>query len=286
MIVDSHCHLFTRAMMEHMGAMPSMLAELRLDVESARERLLAEDLQRSAEDCRVRYCVLLPSASPDRVRRVNGIHVEAATRHGRLVTLGTLHPQMEDLRGEMVRLQDHGCHGIKLSSFSQRFDLCGEATRAMLAMLECEGNARRIRPTVVLDTFTRAHVHFDADPRHLTTPAKLMDVVGRFRGLDFVGAHMGGLAAAPDELLATLRPEPNLYLDTSNAGHVLPPEAFVQLVDEHGPDRILFGTDWPWFAHATEVPFVLDLLRRAGLGRHQQDAVMGGNALDLWGLRG
>jgi uncharacterized protein len=284
MILDSHCHLFTAAIMEHMAAMPAMLEELQLDVDSALPRLPASALQASAVRHDVHACVLLPTAAPHRVRRMNEVYADAAGRHGRLMTLGTLHPDMEALGGEIRSLLRDDCRGIKLSSFSQRFDPTGPAALDLLAALATEGSARGVRPVVVLDTYTRAHVHFDAEPDHITTPGKLMELVRGFPGLTFVGAHMGGLAAAPEELLATVRPEPNLYLDTSNAGHVLPLEAFVELVRAHGPERILFGTDWPWFAHDLEVPFIRRLLAVAGLDAGQRAAVMGGNALDLWGL--
>jgi uncharacterized protein len=284
MILDSHCHLFTPATMEHMGAMPAMLEELRLDVESASARLPAGAIQASAIEHGVHTCVLLPSASADRVRRVNEIYADAAARHGRLMTLGTLHPEMEGLHDEIRRLLRDDCRGIKLSSFSQRFDPTSRRSLDMLATVEGEGTDRGVRPVVVLDTYTRAHVHFDASPDHLTTPRKFMELVQEFPELTFVGAHMGGLAANPEELLDTVRPAPNLYLDTSNAGHVLPLEVFVELVRVHGPRRILFGTDWPWFAHDLEVPFIQRLLAMAGLDAGQRAAVMGGNALDLWGL--
>ena len=284
MILDSHCHLFTAATMAHMGAMPAMLEELHLDVASASARLPAGAIQASAVEHGLHTCVLLPSASRDRVRTVNEIYAGAAARHGRLMSLGTLHPDMDDLRGEIRRLLRADCRGIKLSSFSQRFDPTGPRALELLAALEGEGTERNVRPVVVLDTYTRAHVHFGADPDHLTTPGKLMELVRGFPGLTFVGAHMGGLAAVPEELLATVQPEPNLYLDTSNAGHVLPLEAFVEMVRIHGAGHVLFGTDWPWFAHDLEVPFIRRLLAMAGLDAGERAAVMGGNALDLWGL--
>ncbi len=284
MIVDSHCHLFTPATMKFMGAMPAMLDELHLDVAAASQRLAPEDLQASAARRDVHQCVLLPTASPDRVRRVNDIYADAAARHPRLMALGTLHPAMEGLGDEIRRLLRADCRGIKLSSFSQRFDLTDRPALAMLGALEREGTIRGRRPVVVIDTYTRAHHHFDADVDHVTTPGKLMEVVGRFPELTFVGAHMGGLAAAPAELLTTVRPRPNLYLDTSNAGYVLPLDAFVELMLAHGARRVLFGTDWPWFGHDLEVPFIRRLLNAAGLNHAQRAAVMGGNALDLWGL--
>ena len=64
---------------------------------------------------------------------------------------------------------------------------------------------------------------------------------------------MGGLAAEFEELFMTLIPADNLYLDTSNAAHTLTNGQFIELLKIHGPNHILFGTDWPWFDHAAEI---------------------------------
>ena len=125
---------------------------------------------------------------------------------------------------------------------------------------------------------------FGADPDHLTTPSRLVALADAFPGLALVGAHMGGLAADPDALRRDLQPRPNLSLDTSNAGHVLPPDAFADLARAFGPERVLFGTDWPWFVHERELPHVDELLQRAGFDAAARERVFGGNARALLGL--
>jgi hypothetical protein len=153
----------------------------------------------------------------------------------------------------------------------------------MLDELARQGARRGVWPVVVLDTYTRADEHFGADPRHLTTPSRLVALARSHPGLAVVGAHMGGLAADPEELRRELVPLENLYLDTSNAGHVLPPESFAALAREHGPEHVLFGTDWPWFVHEREIPHLRGLLARAGFDDDAQDRVFGGNARLLMG---
>jgi len=282
--IDAHCHLFTPGMMQRMALMPDMLAELRLDLESASARLVPAALQASAEEHEVRSCVLLPSASPERVRRVNDHYLAVAATHDRMTTLGTLHPDMDRPGHELQRLLDAGCTGIKLSTFSQRIDLESDGTRALLRQLERKGGQDGRPPVLVLDTFTRADVHFGASTAHLTTPRKVHDTARRHPDLTVIGAHMGGLVAPPDELRARLRPLPNLFLDTSNAAHVLPEDAFVAMLLEHGPDHVLFGTDWPWFAHGEEIAKVEGLLAVAGLGTAERALVMEGNARALHGF--
>ena len=118
---------------------------------------------------------------------------------------------------------------------------------------------------VVLDTYFKADDRFGCDPEHVTTPARITDLVRRFPNIDVVGAHMGGLSAPEDQLLRELPAATNLYLDTSNAAHTLSAETFCTLLRIHGPEHILFGTDWPWFDPRDEIPRIDGLLKQAGL---------------------
>ncbi len=84
------------------------------------------------------------------------------------------------------------------------------------------------------------------------------------------------------ELTRDLPPAANLYLDTSNAAHTLTAEQFSSLLRSHGASRILFGTDWPWFGHADEIPKILLLLDQAGFGGDEVRRVMRENAGKLF----
>ena len=87
-----------------------------------------------------------------------------------------------------------------------------------------------------------------------------------------------------DELRRELSPAHNLYLDTSNAAHVLPGDAFVALLRDHGAGHVLFGTDWPWFGHGGEIPHIRALLERAGFDEAERAGVFAGNASKLHGI--
>jgi len=279
-----HCHWFTPRIVASCASRPEMVAELRLDVAGGGERLAPADLQASAERHGLARCVLLPTAPPGRVQRVNREHRAAAARHERLTSMDTLHPEMDGLVEEIREGLARGTRGWKLSSFTQRFELHGAPARRMFEALQREGGRRGVVPAVVLDTYTRADVHFGADARHLTTPARLVALADAFPGLAWIGAHMGGLAADPETLQRDLQPRPNLWIDTSNAGHVLPPRVFATLARAFGPDRVLFGTDWPWFVHEREIPHVDGLLRQAGFDAEERQRVFGDNARRLLGL--
>jgi len=82
-------------------------------------------------------------------------------------------------------------------------------------------------------------------------PANFVDVLRNFPGLTLVLAHMA--RGYLDEALEIMQTYPNVYLDTSTTieGTLTPPllsdEEAVAMIRRVGPDRVLFGSDWPWF---------------------------------------
>lgn len=95
---------------------------------------------------------------------------------------------------------------------------------------------------------------------------------------------MGGLGAPYDDIIAELPPRENLFLDTSNAAHVLTQTQFVSLLKRHGPRHIVFGTDWPWFTHPNEIQTITRLLKQAGFDGNQRDRVFSANMSGLIGI--
>jgi len=263
-IIDAHCHLFSPRVIDNVERHREPLGALHLDFGQVRQRLTPDSLLASAGAAGVGACVVLHTADRDRVAETNQraieLHVDGSTLHA----LGTGHPLLPGLDDEFRRLASTGTRGLKFSSFSQAIDFCSHESFRMLDLAEGVWRERGRTPTVVLDTFVRADRVFGTDPRFLTRPGTLSRLAARFRGINFIGAHMGGLAADFDDLTRRLKPRENLFIDTSNAAHTLSAEQFVTLLRNHGPTQVLFGTDWPWFGHAEEIPKILGLLMRAG----------------------
>ena len=281
MIIDCHCHIFTKQVIQHVTSKVALVKELELGVD-VEYRSEARVLDESARKNHVDHCILLPTASPDKVRSENERYLSISDSFPRLRTLATLHPQMSHLADEAERMFDRGIPGFKFSSFSQRFDLASIDVEKMLVMIKNTATRKKKACTIVLDTFNRADIHFGAQGEHLTTPAKLNAVVSRHPDIRFLAAHMGGLAADFHHTRFDLKPASNLYLDTSNAAHTLSADQFVDLLQRHGADHILFGTDWPWFDHASEIPLIDSLLDQAGFGPDQKEAAFRKNAVILF----
>jgi L-fuconolactonase len=57
-------------------------------------------------------------------------------------------------------------------------------------------------------------------------------------------------------------------------------------IDTFGPERLMFGSDWPVCTLAAEYGQVIDIIRTAIDGRPQseQDSIFGGTARRFWNL--
>jgi predicted TIM-barrel fold metal-dependent hydrolase len=82
-------------------------------------------------------------------------------------------------------------------------------------------------------------------------PANFVDVLRNFPGLTLVLAHMAH--GYLDEAVEVMQTYPNVYLDSSAViegtmpSRMLSDEEAVAAIRRVGCDRVLFGSDWPWF---------------------------------------
>ncbi len=281
MIIDAHVHLFTPKIITNVSAKSEMVAKLHLQTDEATKRIGTEALGTALGRAGIHTALMLPTAGADSVSEVNSVAMATAADCDFLNTAGTLHPEGKDLPAELTTLHASGIRAIKLCSFSQGFMLDAPATMAMLAQIETFNRNQSHHFFVVLDTFYKAATYFGTDPRYTTDPTGINRLVRTFPGIKFVGAHMGGLTAPFEDIVRCLPSADNLYLDTSNAAHTLKEAEFIQLLQIHGPERIIFGTDWPWFDPGKEVSLIDGLLDRADYTVNDKKKVFGGNIAEL-----
>jgi predicted TIM-barrel fold metal-dependent hydrolase len=282
-IVDAHTHVFTPEIIASVAGRPDLVRALGLEIDLAAHRVTPAALRQEAIAAGVAHCLVLPVAPEHRVQSTNQRVHDQCAASSVLLPAGAVHPASPRLREDLAWLHAHGVRVLKLSSFSQGFSL---EDPAVARLLETLPRIFEVPPAIVLDTFAQAHTYFGTPARHTTTPERLGRLVRAHPGLTFVAAHMGGLAAPAALILHHLSPAGNLYLDTSNAAHVLETDGFLRLLEAHGPHHVLFGTDYPWFGPARELELLQGLLDRAGWSSAECDLVLGGNAAVLLGLRG
>jgi predicted TIM-barrel fold metal-dependent hydrolase len=284
-IFDSHTHLFSPAVIASVSSRRELADLLCLEVDKAPHRTDKQALKSDLQDAGIKGALLLPTAPANGVREVNDRFLSTIKGEESLWTAGTLHPLYPDIDGELERLHEQNVRALKFSSFSQAIDLDAKETFLLLERISFRNSVYGSKFFTIWDTFYRADVHFGTEERFITSPSKLACLVTGFPGIDFVGAHMGGLAAPFSEIEKYLFPQKNLYLETSNAAHVLSRSEFIELLKDHGAERILFGTDWPWFGQKQETGLIGDLMNDAGFSKHEQAKVFSGNISRLLNLK-
>ncbi len=215
----------------------------------------------------VTLSVVLPVATrTDQVRSINDWAAGAGT--DRVVCFGALHPELPDLAAEVPRAIALGLRGIKLQPNFQGFS--PDDPRMWPAYQAAEG-----RLIVVFHSGQEivpvAHVW--------AQPEAVARVSEAFPRLAIVVSHMGGYRMWDQVREHLVRRE--VYFETSYCPpQDLPDDAMLGLIREHGAERVLFGSDFPW-GHAGE-----DLRRLAGLGLQadELEAIRWRNAWRLLGL--
>ena len=284
MMIDSHVHIFSSKIISNVSQKKEMVSKLGLQTDSADQRTTIKDLEREIRNSSVDMCFMLPTAGALEVQKINEIFMKTASEADFLYTAGTLHPEHQDNETELEKLNAHNIRGIKLCSFSQGFVLNSDKAYQLFQLIQ-EKNINTNRPfCVVLDTFYMADIYFGTNPEYNTTPKILGDLVNHFPRINFIAAHMGGLTAPFNDICRYLLPLDNLFLDTSNAAHTLSENEFIHLLKTHGPEHILFGTDWPWFGHTSEIELIDSLLEKAGYSQTDKKSVFGKNVAGLLGI--
>ncbi len=286
MIFDGHAHLFHQKVISNVKKRKDMVEKLGLQTNGAEDRIGVSFLEDTLRTNKIGGCLILPTAGVQEVGKVNDSFYKMVEKSELLYTAGTLHPGYDRNKEELFKLKDRKIKGIKLCSFSQKFALNDPETFDLFDLISKFNVNENTGFFVILDTLYGADKFFGSHPEHNTKPQLLAALVKSFPKINFIGAHMGGLAAPFKEISTWLTPMDNLFFDTSNAAHVLEEKEFIYLVKAHGPEHIIFGTDWPWFTHFPEVDIQNKLFKKAGYSKKDMARVFSENMPGLLGITG
>ena len=215
-------------------------------------------------------------ANQDLARESNDYMIESALAHGgRLSAFCSLNPAWGDAAvTELERCAQGGAGGIgELHADTQGFDITDKVRMAPVM-----DAARRLSlPVLVHASEPVGHQYAGKGE---TTPGKLYRFIENFPDNVIICAHWGG--GLPFYALMPEVPEviKNVYFDTAVSPFLYRPQVVRTVVDLIGPDKILFGPDFPLI----QPKRLLRYVEEAGLEQEARDAILGGNAARLLGL--
>lgn len=190
-----------------------------------------------------------------------------ACRHlpGLLLPFGSCDPHAPDYEDRFAALLEKPVAGIKFHSDLQRLPLDSPRLFAMLQILAAS-------PRCALPVYLHTGNFPIYRPLETPWPTALPRLLDTFPALTFVCGHAGW--DAPRAALKAALAHPNLYLETSWQ----PPRLIRRLCDKLGPERLLFGSDFPLFSQRRALRNV-----QAALNPDEFALVAAGNALRLLG---
>lgn len=280
-IFDAHTHLFHLKVVENVKKKTKMVQQLHLRTVGVENRTSRSSLENELKSNHIIGGLVLPTALVHDVQAVNDRAFEQVKDSQTLQTAGTLHPGAGNIPEMLHHFEQRNIRAIKFCTFSQRFSLQDPQTVEMLECIQEHNIHSRSKFFLIFDTLMPAHVYFGSDPAHNTTPELLGELVNNFPSINFIGAHMGGLLAPFNDIKTYLKPTGNLFLDTSNGAHVLDESQYIELIKQHGPEHIIFGTDWPWFTHSEEIRLQHTLFDKAGFTKTEKACIFAHNILQL-----
>lgn len=263
MLIDFHTHAFpekiaSRAigkLAHDAGGLPPQTDGT---LASLKEQMAADGVDVSV--------VLSIATNPAQQANVNRFAAEM-NQDSAIVAFGSVHPDAPDVLEELENIKDLGLKGVKLHPEYQHF---------YADDLKMKPIYRKISELGLITVF-HAGLDYGFPPPYHGMPEHLLQAT-KWLDTPVVAAHWGGLDCGMDVLDKLCGHD--IYFDLSY-GHGCMPKPIAQaIIDRHGPDRLLFGSDMPWHRPIWE----LQLINTLDLSPADREKIFYRNAQSLLGL--
>lgn len=233
MIIDSHAHIFPEKIAAKASVNIGRFYDLHMEYDGTVRKLLEAEAKAGVDKAIVQSVATVP----EQVVSINTFISEQVAAHSdKLIGFAAIHPDYEDIEGEVKRARRLGLKGMKIHPDFQKF--CIDDKRAYKMYEAIEG----VFPLLV---------HTGDFRYDFSKPARMARVIADFPKLDVIAAHFGGWSEWDDA--ARCLCGKRLWIDTSSSLYAISPDRARQLISSFGEDRVLFGTDYPMWSPSEEL---------------------------------
>jgi hypothetical protein len=175
---------------------------------------------------------------------------------------------------EIERCVKGGVKGIgELRSDTQRFDLADKNVMEPLADVA-------IKHRLIILTHASEPVGHSYSGKGNITPGLLYRFITNFPDLTLVCAHWGGGLPFYGLMPEVAKALSNVYFDTAASPWLYRDEIFKHVTEILGPDKVLYGSDYPLMKQSRLVKSI----RNLDLSEEAKSLILGGNAQRLLSL--
>jgi uncharacterized protein len=279
MILDGHTHIFPPEVRERREDFFSAEPAFRLLYDSPKSKMVGpEEMLAAMEEEKVEAAVILgfPWLQERLWRRHNEVILEAQRRWPRkFFGFCAAHPAMPGGLREIERCLAAGARGIGELAFYMR-DRSEDIKSILAPVAEL---CQHYRAPLMLHATDRAGSEYPG--RSLTPLAAVYQVIKAFPETTWILAHWGGRLPFYG-LLKKEAPEilRNVYYDTAASPYIYRPAIYRVVADMVGPEKIIFGSDYPLLPPSR---YVKDM-QEANLPADWQELILGKNLARLLGV--
>lgn len=226
-VIDTHTHIFPPALAVKAADNVINYYKLTREGDGTADALLEGGMDFE----NIRFVISSAAIKPSNVINGNNFLLESARNESKFIPLCSFHPDMDYNEGlkELERVKNEGAKGIKLHPDFQNFPIDRENIFPFY-----EACAALKLPILF---------HVGDENSDISSPTRLYKVINRLPDLIVIAAHLCGYQAW-DEAEEVLIGTP-VYTDSSDALIGLPPERVYRMIEKHGADHIMFGSDYP-----------------------------------------
>jgi len=258
-IIDSHAHIFPDKIAAGAVGGIARFYEMPVAYDGRVETLFDAGGKAGVSHFVVQSVATVPAQAAS----INRFIAEQTRLHpDRLTGLGAMHPA-GDIAADFEQILSLGLKGIKLHPDFQQFYIDDPAAFPIYE------RAEGVLPILI----------HTGDYRYdYSHPRRLAKVLEAFPKLTVIAAHFGGWSEWPAamEYLAGK----GLYVDTSSSLYALSPEEARELIARFGPERVLFGTDFPMWEYRAE----MERFEKLELDEGTRRRILWENAERLFGI--
>ena len=242
-IINAHCHIYPESIAERAVKGISDFYGIKIDANGMTSDLIKEGERFNV----VHYLIQSVATKPSQVKSINEFIASEVRAHPGIFTgFGTLHPDSEDLEGDLAHLLSLGLKGVKIHPDFQFFSLAEDRAIRLGEMIREAG----------LPVLTHC---------------------GDFR---YKLSNPDQLRVFLDHLPKKIAGQYDMYVDCSSCFRFMKKEDAVRLIRKFGAGRVLWGTDYPTWDCGSE----LELFDGLGLDEDEKEKILFATAAQLLGL--
>ena len=233
-VIDTHCHIYPDKIARKAATGIGAFYDIGMNFDGRLDTLKAV-----SSKAHVTHSIIFSVATtPRQVHSINSFIAENVKNSGgRFTGLGAMHPDSEDMEGDVEQILALGLKGVKLHPDIQGVAL--NDPRLMPLYEACRGKL------MVL-------FHAGDDRYSYSNPAEIIPVLEAFPDVTFIGAHLCGYHVWSEAVPVMSKRFGNLYVDCSSSSFAMGKEKFRAYIEAYGYDRVLFGSDYPMWDPRTE----------------------------------